>query len=97
VKTPAFNLFLEFLVKPLAPFGVLSFQVWGFQDSIDDLKLYLIEGDGSSTYKTYVMCSKNYAVATDKLIALHRREGYAKVQRLNDRFGVSGDIKRASA
>lgn len=80
------------LVKP---YGVreehgkryVIFQVWDFMDQVYDLAMYFVVDDRTSEQLvTHVMRTKYNAVGTDHLLALMRRAGFTKVERLDDRF-----------
>ena len=80
------------LVKP---YGVreeggkryLIFQVWDFVGEVYDLAMYFVVDDRTSEHLvTHVMRTKYNAVGTDHLLALMRRAGFTKAERLDGRF-----------
>ena len=80
------------LVKP---YGVreeggkryVIFQVWDFVGHIYDLAMYFVVDDRTSgELVTHVMRTKYNAVETDYLLALMRRAGFTKAERLDGRF-----------
>jgi SAM-dependent methyltransferase len=80
------------LVKP---YGVreeggkryVIFQVWDFVDQAYDLAMYFVVDDrASEQLVTHVMRTKYHAVGTDHLLALMRRAGFTKAERLDGRF-----------
>ena len=80
------------LVKP---YGVreeggkryVIFQVWDFVGEVYDLAMYFVVDDRTSEQLvTHVMRTKYNAVGTDHLLALMRRAGFTKAERLDGRF-----------
>lgn len=80
------------LVKP---YGVreedgkryIIFQVWDFVGQVYDLAMYFVVDDRTSQQLiTHVMRSQYNAVGTDHLLALIRRAGFTRVERLDGRF-----------
>jgi len=80
------------LVKP---YGVreeggkryLILQVWDFVDQIYDLAMYIVVDDRTSgELVTHVMRTQYNAVGTDHLLALMRRAGFTRAERLDGRF-----------
>ena len=80
------------LVKP---YGVreedgkryVIFQVWDFEGRIYDMAMYFVVDDRASEHLvTHVMRTKYNAVGTDNLLALMRRAGFTKAERLDGRF-----------
>jgi SAM-dependent methyltransferase len=80
------------LVKP---YGVreeggkryLIFQVWDFVGEVYDLSMYFVVDDrASEQLVTHVMRTKYHAVGTDHLLALMRRAGFTREERLDGRF-----------
>lgn len=80
------------LVKP---YGVreedgkryIIFQVWDFVGQVYDLAMYFVVDDRSSPQLvTHVMRTKYNAVGTDHLLALMRRAGFTRAERLDGRF-----------
>ena len=80
------------LVKP---YGVreeggkryLIFQVWDFVARVYDLAMYFVVDDrASEQLVTHVMRTQYNAVGTDHLLALMRRAGFTRAERLDGRF-----------
>ena len=80
------------LVKP---YGVriedgkryVIFQVWDFVGQVYDLAMYFVVDDQTSEeLVTHVMRTKYNAVATDHMLALMRRAGFTKTERLDGRL-----------
>jgi SAM-dependent methyltransferase len=80
------------LVKP---FGVreeggkryVIFQVWDFVGDVYDLSMYFVVDDRTSQQLvTHAMRTKYNAVSTDHLLALMRRAGFTRAERLDGRF-----------
>jgi SAM-dependent methyltransferase len=80
------------LVKP---YGVreeggkryVIFQVWDFVDRVYDLAMYFVVDDRTSEQLvTHVMRTKYNAVGTEHLLALMRRAGFTRGERLDERF-----------
>jgi SAM-dependent methyltransferase len=80
------------LVKP---YGVreedgkryVIFQVWDFVDQVYDLAMYFVVDDRTSEQLvTHVMRTKYNAVGTDHLLALMRKAGFTRAERLDGRF-----------
>jgi len=80
---------------PLKPFGIraedgkryIIFQVWDFVDHVYDLAMYfMVEDLTSGQLVTHVMRTKYNAIGTDHLLALMRRAGFAKAERLDGCF-----------
>jgi SAM-dependent methyltransferase len=79
----------------LKPYGVreeggsryIVFQVWDFVDRVYDMAMYFVVDDRNSDHLvTHVIRTKYNAVGTDHLLALMRRAGFTKVERLDGRF-----------
>jgi SAM-dependent methyltransferase len=78
------------------PYGVreeggkryVVFQVWDFVDQrVYDLAMYFVVDDRTSEQLvTHVLRTKYNAVGTDHLLALMRRAGFTKAERLDGRF-----------
>lgn len=68
--------------------GYVIFQVWDFVDQRDyDLAMYFVVDDrASEQLVTHVLRTKYHAVGTDHLLALMRRAGFTKAERLDGRF-----------
>jgi SAM-dependent methyltransferase len=68
----------------------LALQLWDFDESDDqyyDFTLYLIEEDlNSKQIITHTMCSRYYAIGSEKLIKLMHNAGFENVIRLNEGF-----------
>jgi SAM-dependent methyltransferase len=63
------------------------FQVWDFVDRVYDLAMYFVVDDlASEQLVTHVMRTKYNAVGTDHLLALMRRAGFTRAERLDGRF-----------
>ena len=63
------------------------FQVWDFAGDIYDLAMYFVVDDrASEQLVTHVMRTKYNAISTDHLLALMRRAGFTKAERLDGRF-----------
>lgn len=80
------------LVKP---YGVreeggkryVIFQVWDFVGEIYELSMFFVVDDrASEQLVTHVMRTKYNAVSTDHLLALMRRAGFTRAERLDGRF-----------
>jgi SAM-dependent methyltransferase len=77
------------------PYGVreeggkryVIFQVWDFVGQVYDLAMYFVVDDrASEQLVTHVMRTKYNAVGTDHLLALMRRAGFTKAERLDGQF-----------
>lgn len=77
------------------PYGVreedgkryVIFQVWDFEGRIYDMAMYFVVDDRASEHLvTHVMRTKYNAVGTNHLLALMRRAGFTKAERLDGRF-----------
>jgi SAM-dependent methyltransferase len=63
------------------------FQIWDFVDRVYDLAMYFVVDDlASEQLVTHVMRTKYNAVGTDHLLALMRRAGFTRAERLDGRF-----------
>jgi SAM-dependent methyltransferase len=80
------------LVKP---YGVreeggkryVIFQMWDFVGEVYDMSMYFVVDDrASGQLVTHVMRTRYNAVGTGHLLALMRRAGFTKVERLDGRF-----------
>jgi len=65
----------------------VGLQVWDFAGDLYDLTLYIIEEDlATGAVVTHAMRSRLYAIGTERLLALMRRAGFERVQRLDEVF-----------
>jgi hypothetical protein len=63
------------------------FQVWDFVDRVYDLAMYFVVDDRTSEQLvTHVMRTKYNAVGTEHLLALMRRAGFTRGERLDESF-----------
>ena len=61
--------------------------MWDFVDRVYDMAMYFVVDDRNSDHLvTHVIRTKYNAVGTDHLLALMRRAGFTKVERLDGRF-----------
>jgi SAM-dependent methyltransferase len=62
-------------------------QVWDFAGDLYDLTLYAIEEDvATGAVTTRALRSRLYAIGTERLLALMRRAGFERAQRLDEVF-----------
>jgi SAM-dependent methyltransferase len=68
----------------------VALQVWDFDESdaqYYDFTLYIIEEDlNSKEIVTHAMCSRYYAISSEKLIKLMHDAGFENISRLNEGF-----------
>lgn len=65
----------------------IIFQVWDFVDRVYDMAIYLVVDDRTSEQLvTHVWRTQYNAVGTDHLLALMRRAGFSKAERLDGHF-----------
>jgi SAM-dependent methyltransferase len=65
----------------------IIFQVWDFVDRVYDLAMYFVADDRTSEQLvTHVMRTQYNSVGTDHLLALMRRAGFTRAERLDERF-----------
>lgn len=73
-------------VRDVGGIRYLIWQVWEFHGPVYDLAMYFVEDGGGPNCVTRVIRSQYYAVGTDKLMGLMSKAGFARVERLDDRF-----------
>jgi SAM-dependent methyltransferase len=63
----------------------VGLQIWNFTGDLYDLTLYIVEEDlATGAVATHAMHSRLYAIGAERLLALMRRAGFERVQRLDE-------------